>query len=190
MSIQLEKRGFYLNVYDQDTKNPRFPALFFILFARRAVRCLYARFLEGDLGKIYLAVPWDDPVGAFRLARPKRLLPPFSPQGQAGPDVPEELLWPFRPQAHRAPEREPGLAVLCGIYLGTGRLSNFKMVGEVRYELAGKLDMDGAQEAFYSYWSPYIGDSGSITMDAHLLREPSAVPYQHQAAVGGGGLDP
>src|SRR5690606_14011290 len=54
----------------------------------------------------------------------------------------------------------------CDIYLGTGRLENFKMVSEVRCELAAKLDMDGAQQALYGHWSTYIGDSGSITMDA------------------------
>tara|TARA_R110002050_G_scaffold223672_2_gene359545 strand:- start:17903 stop:18247 length:345 start_codon:yes stop_codon:yes gene_type:complete len=32
----------------------------------------YARFLESDLGKIYIAVPWDEIVGAFGLKEYKK----------------------------------------------------------------------------------------------------------------------
>ena len=32
----------------------------------------YARFLDSDLGKIYIAVPWDDLVAAFGLKETKK----------------------------------------------------------------------------------------------------------------------
>lgn len=127
----------------------------------------YARFLEGDLGKIYIAVPWDDLVTAFGLNEAKKGPSPiFSPKGK--------LALMFLKNYSGLSDRKLiehlngnlDWQFFCGIYLGAGRLSNFKMVSEVRCELAGKLDMDGAQQALYAHWSPYIGDSGSITMDA------------------------
>ncbi|MEZ4968258.1 MAG: transposase [Flavobacteriaceae bacterium] len=146
----------------------------------------YARFLEGDLGKIYSAVPWDELVGAFGLKEAKKGPSAiFSPKGK--------LALMFLKNYSGLSDRKLiehlngnlDWQFFCGIYLGTGRLSNFKMVGEVRCELAGKLDMDGAQEAFYSYWSPYIGDSGSITMDATCyeshLRYPTNIKLLWEA---------
>src|SRR5690606_9564044 len=146
----------------------------------------YARFLVGDLVKIYIAVPWDYLVTSFGLnGALKGPSPIFSPKGKLAPmflknysglsdrKLIEHLIgnldWQF----------------FCGIYLGTGRLSNFKMVSEVRCELAGKLDMDGAQEALYGHWSPYIGDRGSITMDATCyeshLRYPTDIKLLWEA---------
>src|SRR5690606_40124134 len=43
----------------------------------------YARFLEGELGKIYMAVPWDGLVGAFGLRESKKgPLSVFSAKGK------------------------------------------------------------------------------------------------------------
>lgn len=146
----------------------------------------YARFLEGDLGKIHMAVPWDDLVAAFRLKEAKKGPSSiFSPKGK--------LALMFLKNYSGLSDRKLiehlngnlDWQFFCGIYLGTQRLSNFKIISEVRCELAGKLDMDGAQEALYGHWSPYIGDSGSITMDATCyeshLRYPTNIKLLWEA---------
>lgn len=71
MNVQLKKRGFYLKVYAQDM-NPEasgtgFPAQFFISSPKELLDTFYARFLDGDLGKIYMAVLWDGLVTALGL---------------------------------------------------------------------------------------------------------------------------
>lgn len=140
----------------------------------------YARFLESDLGRIYLAVPWDGLVRSFGLGESKkgpRCI--FSPKGKLAlmflkhygccsdrrlmEQLNGNLDWQF----------------FCDIYLGADRLDNFKMISEIRCELAGKLDMDKVQRAFYGYWSPHMKDKDSITMDATCyeshLRYPTNV---------------
>ena len=146
----------------------------------------YARFLEGDLGRIYMAVPWGALVAALGLKESKKgPLARFPPKGK--------LALMFLKNYSGLSDRKLieqlngniDWQFFCGIYLGTGRLSNFKMVSEVRCELAGKLDMDGAQQALYDHWSPYIGDSGSIVMDATCyeshLRYPTNIKLLWEA---------
>ena len=146
----------------------------------------YSRFLESGLGKIYLAVPWDELVSAFKLEEPKKgPRPIFSAKGKLAlmflkhyggcsdrklmEQLNGNLDWQF----------------FCDIYLGTERLSNFKIISEVRCELAKKLDMDRAQRAFYGHWSPHMADKGCITMDATCyeshLRYPTNVKLLWEA---------
>ncbi len=54
----------------------------------------------------------------------------------------------------------------CDIYLGTGRLSNYKIISEIRCELSNNFSIEGIQSVLYKYWSAYIQDKHSITMDA------------------------
>jgi hypothetical protein len=146
----------------------------------------YARFLESDLGKIHSAIPWDELVAAFGLKEAKkgpRCI--FSAKGKLAlmflkhygccsdrrlmEQLNGNLDWQF----------------FCGIYLGTERLNNFKMISEIRCELAGKLDMDKVQQAFYGHWSPHMRDKGCITMDATCyeshLRYPTNVKLLWEA---------
>src|SRR5690554_7627656 len=145
----------------------------------------YARFLEGDLGKIYMAVPWDDLVASFRLKEAKKGPSSiFSPQGK--------LALMFLKNYSGLSDRKLiehlngnlDWQFFCDIYLGTQRLSNFKIISEVRCELAGKLDMDGAQEALYGHWSPYIGirPTKYILTCTGLLS--SFVPWMHKKEEG------
>ena len=140
----------------------------------------YARFLESDLGKIYIAVPWDDLVASFGLKEskkgPRSIFPPKGKlalmflknySGLSDRKLTEHLNgnldWQF----------------FCGIYLGTGRLVNFKIISEIRTELSKGLDMDKAQGALYSHWSGHMENKHSIVMDATCyeshLRRPANV---------------
>ena len=140
----------------------------------------YARFLESDLGKIYSAVPWDDLVSAFNLTGPRKGPKPiFSAKGKLAlmflknysgysdrrlmEDLNGNLEWQF----------------FCGIYLGTDRLTNFKIISEIRSELAKKLDMDKVQKVLFEHWSLCIEDKHSIVIDAtcyeSYLRYPTNI---------------
>lgn len=127
----------------------------------------FDRFLESDLGKIYRAVPWEDTVAALGIKEakkgPKSI---FSPKGK--------IALMFLKHYADCSDRKlvEGLngnldwQFFCGIYIGTGRLRNFKIVSEVRSELAGRLDIDGMQRALYGHWSPHMDGKGAVTMDA------------------------
>jgi hypothetical protein len=140
----------------------------------------YDRFLRSDLGKIYRAVPWDDLVRSLGLKDSKKgPTSIFSPKGKLAlmflkhysgdsdrtlmEHLNGNLEWQF----------------FCGIYLGQDRLTNFKVISEIRCELSKKLDMDKVQQAFYGHWSPNIVDKYSLVMDAtcyeSYLRYPTNV---------------
>lgn len=140
----------------------------------------YDRFLKSDLGKIYLAVPWDELVKSFGLKESKNgPVPIFSPKGKLA------LMF----LKHYSGDSDRGLMehlngnldwqFFCGICLGSERLSNFKIISDVRTELSKTLNMDKVQEALYEHWSPHMQNKHSIVMDAtcyeSYLRYPTNV---------------
>jgi hypothetical protein len=54
----------------------------------------------------------------------------------------------------------------CGIALGSERITNYKIVSEIRCELAKRLAIDNLQQVLFDSWSPHISNKHSITMDA------------------------
>jgi len=125
------------------------------------------RFLKSDLGRIYRAVPWDGMVSALGLKEakkgPKAI---FSPRGK----VALMFLKHYADCSDR--KLVEGLngnldwQFFCGIYIGTDRLENFKIVSEIRSELGGKLDIDALQKILYGHWSPHMEGMNAVTMDA------------------------
>src|SRR5690606_8343121 len=54
----------------------------------------------------------------------------------------------------------------CGISLGFERITNFKIVSQIRCELASALHIKTVEETLYDYWKPYIAEPEKIVMDA------------------------
>ena len=127
----------------------------------------YERFLGTDLGKIYGAVPWDDMVAAFGLTEAKKgPRPIFSPKGKIALMFLKHYAGCSDRKLFEGLNGNIDWQFFCGIYVGTDRLSNFKIVSQVRTELAGKLDMDAVQKALYGHWSPHIDEKSATVMDA------------------------
>ena len=127
----------------------------------------FNRFLEGDLGKIYSAIPWDALVDTFDLADCKK-----GPVSMFGPQGKLALMFLKHYAAcsdKRLVEQLNGnidYQFFCGTHLGSTRLANYKMVSEIRCELVKKLDMDKVQQVLFDSWSAHISDKHSIVMDA------------------------
>ena len=127
----------------------------------------FDRFLESDLGKIYRAVPWEDMVTALGLKDAKkgpRAI--FSPRGKVALMFLKHYAGCSDRKLFEGLNGNLDWQFFCGIYIGTGRLHNFKIVSEIRSELAGNLDIDGMQKTLYGYWSPHMGGKNAVTMDA------------------------
>lgn len=127
----------------------------------------FNRFLAGNLGKIYSAIPWNDLIKTFGLMDTKKgPVSIFSPQGKLA------LMFLKHYAAcsdHRLIEQLNGnidYQFFCGIDLGSQRLTNYKIVSEIRCELGKKLAVDKVQQVLFDYWSPTIKDTHSIVMDA------------------------
>jgi len=54
----------------------------------------------------------------------------------------------------------------CDIHLGHHRLTNYKIVSQIRCELASLLDINKTEKVLFSSWSGFIKNKESITTDA------------------------
>ena len=64
----------------------------------------------------------------------------------------------------------------CGIYLGFERIDNFKIVSQIRCELAAKLDIEEGQKILYDYWKPYIKKPDKVSIDATCYESEMRYP--------------
>jgi len=54
----------------------------------------------------------------------------------------------------------------CDIHLGYHRISNYKIVSQIRCQLASKLNISKVEKVLFNHWSDYIENQDSITTDA------------------------
>jgi hypothetical protein len=141
-----------------------------ILFqtAEENFHCVYNQFLTSKLGQIYQSIPWEGLVGCFNLKEPAK--GPgwtFSPRGKIA-------LMFLKHYACCSDERlieqlnaNVYYQIFCDILLPPGEpIGNFKIVSQIRCELAQKLDIDKSQKCLAGNWLPYINNPGHGTVDA------------------------
>ena len=134
-------------------------------------------FFSTKLGQIYLGIPWDELVKSFDI-KPHKKGPKsfFSPQGKIALMFlkhyaccsDECLLEQLNANWH--------YQLFCDIYLPVGqKLKNFKIISEIRCELAESLAIEGLEKVFAKHWLPYMEDLRSAITDATCYE--SAVRY-------------
>jgi len=127
----------------------------------------YNRFLSSDLGKIYTAIPFDSLIKEFKLkehAKGSKSI--FSPKGKlalmflkhyaacSDKKLIEQLNGSFNYQ------------FFCDIHLGLTNLTNYKIVSQIRCELAENLNIEQVEKSLFRFWSPYIKEQQCIFTDA------------------------
>ena len=125
------------------------------------------RFLESDLCKIYQAIPWDNLVKAFKLKYHSK-----GPDGYF--DSRGKIALMFLKHYTGVSDRKLIEQIngnieyqfFCGIFLGKQRLTNYKIVSQIRVELSKKLDIEKTQQLFYNKWKKLISNPEQITVDA------------------------
>jgi len=124
-------------------------------------------FQESELGKIYQAIPWSELAKSLKIRKnrkgPDRI---FSPQGM--------LALMFLKSYVDCSDRKLisylngniDFQMFCGIFLGPERISNFKIISEIRCELSKKLDIKALQGVLADSWKPYLKESNIMLEDA------------------------
>ena len=125
-------------------------------------------FYDSDLGKIYLTIPWDEIVVSLNLKKyrkgPESI---FSPRGKLALMLlkhysgcsDRKLIEQLNGNIH--------YQIFCDTLLEPGeRLTNFKIVSQIRCEIAEKLDIEDLQAILMKKWKPYMSNLDSITCDA------------------------
>ena len=137
------------------------------LSASENIEVFHSRFLESDLGKIYQAIPWDAIVkklGIREHSLGSKML--FSPKGRVGLMFLKHYSCCSDRKLIEQLNGNIDYQFFCDIHLGVSRLTNYKIVSQVRCELAKTLDIDALEKELFTHWSPYIASQSQVTVDA------------------------
>lgn len=127
----------------------------------------YFRFLESDLGKIYSALPWQELSKSFGLIDSKKgPTSLFSPQGKLGLMFLKHYAQVSDKRLIEQLNSNIDYQFFCDINLGFERLSNYKIVSQIRCELAETLNISEQEIVLSHHWNPYIENKGNIFTDA------------------------
>jgi len=137
-------------------------------------------FLESELGKIYQIIPWNALAKDLKLKENRKdRSASFSLQGK--------LALMFLKAYSGFSDRKLieylngsiQFQMFCGIFLGSEKLPNFKIVSKIRSELSRKLDVSTTQEILDRAWKPYIQQPNVVLEDAtcyeYYIRYPTNV---------------
>ncbi|MDO5969121.1 transposase [Flavivirga aquimarina] len=140
---------------------------FSFLSATENMHAYYTRFLESDLGKIHLAIPWESLVEDLQIkektAGSKMV---FSPKGRLALMFLKHYACCSDRKLIEQLNSNIDYQFFCDIHLGLIRLTNFKIVSQIRCELADKLNIDLLEKTLYHHWQPYIDNKSQVTVDA------------------------
>ncbi len=127
----------------------------------------YDRFLETDLGKIYRSIPWINLVKDFDLKESnKGTKNIFSPSGKIALMFLKHYAACSDKKLLEQLNGNINYQFFCDIYIGSEYLSNYKIISQIRCDLAEKLQVNKLEKTLYNNWSNFIRNKHSITTDA------------------------
>ena len=129
---------------------------------------LFARFLDSNLGKIHQAIPWQELANEFKLQESEKgpdCL--FSPKGKLGLMFLKHYACCSDQRLIEQLNANIHYQFFCDILLSPEEsIGSFKIVSQIRCELAENLDVYNAQKCLSSNWLPYMQELGHATTDA------------------------
>ena len=125
-------------------------------------------FQTTELGMIHQAIPWADLV--FSLGMKQSAKGPdciFSPAGKLALMFLKNYSGCSDEKLMEQLNGNIYYQIFCDILLDPGKhLKNFKIISQIRCEIASLLDIDKSEKILMNYWKPYMSNLGSITFDA------------------------
>lgn len=127
----------------------------------------YQRFLASDLGKIYTAIPFAELVKHFKIKESKKGTKTiFSPKGKIALMFLKHYAACSDRKLIEQLNGNINYQIFCDIYIGTGSLINYKIVSQIRCELAEHLKIEEIEKSLFNFWSAYIKEQQCIFTDA------------------------
>ncbi|WP_093667514.1 transposase [Tenacibaculum sp. MAR_2009_124] len=119
------------------------------------------------MGKIYSAIDWDDLVTTLNITEQKKgrnYL--FSPKGRLGLMFLKHYANCSDRKMIEQLNSNLDYQFFCDIELGFERLTNYKIISQIRCELAEKLDINLVEKVLFNSWKNHIDSTDQIVMDA------------------------
>ncbi len=124
-------------------------------------------FQRSELGLIYQSIPWHELVKRLKIREnkkgPGRI---FSPQGMVSLMFLKSYVGCSDRKLISHLNGNIDFQMFCGVFLGPDRINNYKIVSEIRCDLAKRLDIRSLQEVLAGYWKPFISGSNIMLEDA------------------------
>ena len=140
---------------------------FSFLSAAENFQLYFYRFLLSDLGKIYSAIPWDALVLSFKVKESiKGTKNYFSPKGKIALMFLKHYACCSDRKLIEQLNANVDYQFFCDIDLGHHRLTNYKIVSQIRCELAQNLSIEKVEKTLFIHWSDFIKDQACVFTDA------------------------
>lgn len=124
-------------------------------------------FLGSELGHVYQSIPWRDMIRSFKIKAsskgPNRI---FNPQGMLALMFLKSYVDCSDRRLIEYLNGNIDFQLFCGIFLGSDRISNYKIVSDIRCELAKKLKIKEQQKVLATWWKPYMDQTNIMLTDA------------------------
>lgn len=124
-------------------------------------------FQRSELGRIHQAIPWQCLIKKLKIKEygkgPERN---FSPQGMLALMFLKSYVGCSDRKLINHLNGNIDFQMFCGIFLGPERINNYKIVSEIRCQIASHLDIKSLQEVLAEYWKPYLSDTNIMLEDA------------------------
>ena len=119
------------------------------------------------MGKIHSSIPWDDLVTVFNISEKttgRKCL--FSPKGKIALLFLKNYSGCSDKKLIEHLNSNFDYQFFCDIELGFERLTNFKIVSQIRCELAAHLNIHKTEKVLFNAWKPYMNDLNQVVTDA------------------------
>jgi Transposase domain (DUF772) len=124
-------------------------------------------FQESELGMIYQAIPWSELAKSLKIKKNKKGPDPiFSPQGMLALMFLKSYVGCSDRKLISYLNGNIDFQMFCGIFLGPERISNFKIISEIRCDLSRRLNINILQSVLAGCWKPYLKDPNIMMEDA------------------------
>ena len=125
-------------------------------------------FLKSSLGSIYLSIPWEELIKSLNIKdKRKGRKSLFSPQGKLALMFLKNYTGLSDRKLVEQLNANYEYQYFCDIeILPENKISNYKIVSEIRVEISKKLDILKAQKVLAQAWKPYMNYTDGFMTDA------------------------
>lgn len=124
-------------------------------------------FLGSELGNVYRSIPWSAMIKTMKIREshkgPSRM---FGPHGMLALMILKSYVDCSDRRLIEYLNGNIDFQMFCGIFLGSERITNYKMVSEIRCELSKKLKIKELQKVLAEHWKPYMNQTNIMLTDA------------------------
>jgi hypothetical protein len=124
-------------------------------------------FQASELGSIYRAIPWIGLAKALKIKEnskgPDRI---FSPQGMLALMFLKSYVTCSDKKLILYLNGNIDFQMFCGIFLSPERITNYKIVSDIRCDLSKCMDIRKLQDVLAIYWKPYLKGTNIMLEDA------------------------